>query len=116
MLWVSYGRMTQEGIKGMAAKPENRAEVVAKLIAALGGKMISYHMLLNGDIDFLIVLDVPDDKTANVTLINPMLVRGTGGVEKITTVPAVLAQNAVPFMQKAKEMTAAMAYKPPAHE
>jgi hypothetical protein len=38
MLWVSYGKMTQEGIKGMVANPSNRAEPVGKLMEALGGQ------------------------------------------------------------------------------
>ena len=42
MLWVSYGKITQEGIKGMIANPANRAEAVSKLVEALGGKLISY--------------------------------------------------------------------------
>ena len=116
MLWAAYGRMTQEGIKGMATKPQNRADAVSKLVEALGGKMISYHMLLNGDIDFFIVVEMPDDKGLNVALINPMLVRVAGGVAKITTVPAILAENAVPLMEKAKDLTAAMAYKTPTKE
>jgi len=37
MLWVSYGKVTQEGIKGMIAEPQNRAEAVEKLVAALSG-------------------------------------------------------------------------------
>ncbi len=48
MLWVSYGKVTQESIKGMIAEPQNRAEAVGKLVEALGGKLISYHMLLRG--------------------------------------------------------------------
>ena len=47
MLWVSYGKVTQEGVKGMIAEPQNRAEPVGKLVAALGGKLLSYHLLLN---------------------------------------------------------------------
>jgi len=31
----------------MIAKPQNRAEAVGKLVEALGGKMLSYHLLLN---------------------------------------------------------------------
>jgi len=53
MLWVSYGKVAQEGIKGMIAEPQNRAEAVWKFVAALGGKLLSYHLLLNGEFDFL---------------------------------------------------------------
>ena len=113
MLWVSYGKIAQEGIKGMIANPENRAEAVGKLLEALGGKLISYHMLLNGDIDFIIVADIPDDKLADNALISPMLVIGSGAIESVTTVPALTAEAAVPQMQKAQQMAAAMTYKAP---
>jgi uncharacterized protein with GYD domain len=113
MLWVSYGKVTQEGIKGMIANPENRAEAVGKLLEALGGKLVSYHLLLNGDIDFIIVSDIPDDKISDIALITSMLVRGSGAIESVATVPAVTAENAVPQMQKAQQMAAAMAYKAP---
>ncbi len=113
MLWVSYGKVTEEGIKGMIANPENRAEPVGKLVEAYGGKLISYHLLLNGDIDFIIVTDIPDDRIADVTLINAMLVRGSGAIESLATVPAIRAEDAVPQMQKAQEMASAMVYKAP---
>jgi uncharacterized protein with GYD domain len=113
MLWVSYGKVSQEGIKGMVANPQNRAEAVSKLVEALGGKLVSYHMLLNGDIDFFIVTDVPDDRIADVALVNSMLVRGSGAIESIATVPAIRAEDAVPQMKKAQQMAAAMAYKAP---
>lgn len=113
MLWASYGKITQEGVKGMITEPQNRAEVVGKLVAALGGKLISYHFLLNGEFDYFIVTDMPEDKIAEVAMVNSMLVRGSGGIQSITSVPAVRAEDAVPIMQKAQKMAAAMAYKAP---
>jgi uncharacterized protein with GYD domain len=113
MLWVSYGKFAQESIKGMIANPENRAEAVGKLLEALGSKLISYHMLLNGDIDFIIVSDIPADKLADIALVSPILVRGSGAIETMTTVPALTAEATVPQMQKAQKMAAALAYKAP---
>ena len=78
-----------------------------------GGKLISYHLLLNGDIDFIIITDIPDDKIADVTLINAMLVRGSGAIESLATVPAIRAEDALQQMQKAQEMASAMVYKAP---
>ena len=114
MLWVSYGKLTNEGIKGLVSEPQDRAEAVAKLVNAYGGEMVSYHMLLNGDIDFFIVSDVPEDRTKDLTLLNAMVVRGTGAVESITTVPAMLAQDTMTQMQKAHDLVAAMTYRAPA--
>ena len=113
MLWVSYGKISKEGIQGMVANPQNREEAVGKLLEAYGGKLISYHLLLNGDIDFFIVSDIPDDKIADVALVNSMLVRGSGAIASIATVPAMRAENAVPQMQKAQQMASAMAYQAP---
>ena len=53
MLWVSYGKLSQEGMKGMLTNPQNRETAVAKLVEGLGGKLVNYHLLLNGDIDFI---------------------------------------------------------------
>jgi len=113
MLWVSYGKVSKEAIQGMIANPQNRAEAVGKLLEAYGGKLISYHLLLNGDIDFFIVSDIPDEKIADITLVNAMLVRASGAIESIATVPAIRAEDAVPPMQKAQQMASAMAYQAP---
>ena len=113
MLWISYGKMSKEGIQGMIANPQNREEAIGKLLEAYGGKMISYHLLLNGDIDFFIVSDIPDDKIADVALVNAMLVRGSGAIKSIATVPALRAKDAVPQMQKAQQMASAMSYQAP---
>jgi len=56
---------------------------------------------------------MPEDKIAEVTMVNSMLARGSGVIESITSVPAVRAEDAVPIMQKAQKMAAAMAYKAP---
>jgi hypothetical protein len=56
---------------------------------------------------------LPDDKIADVTIVNAMLVRTYGAIETISSVPAVRAEDAIPLMKKAKEMAAAMVYASP---
>ena len=113
MLWASYGRISKDGMNGMLNNPHNRAEAVGKLLEAYGGKLVSYHMLMNGDVDFFIISDIPDDKIADVAIVNSMLVRTYGAIETVTTVPAIRAEDAIPHMQKAKEMATAMVYASP---
>ncbi len=113
MLWASYGRISKDGLSGMINKPQNRAEAVGKLVESYGGKLVSYYMLMNGNIDFFIISDIPDDKIADVAIINAMLVRTYGAIETYSTVPAVRAEDAIPHMQKAKEMADAMVYASP---
>lgn len=49
---------TQDALKGMLAKPEDRAESLAQLIASAGGKMIGYYMTF-GEHDFLVIFEGP---------------------------------------------------------
>jgi len=111
MLWVSYGRISQEGVKGILDKPTNRAEAVGKLLEAFGGKLIHYFMVMNGDIDFIIITEIPDEKIPDVTFVNALLVRGYGAIENITSAPAIEAENAMPYMEKAGKMAGAMVYQ-----
>ena len=113
MLWVSYGKLSQEGMKGMLTNPQNRETAVAKLVEGLGGKLVSYHLLLNGDIDFFIVTDFPADKFEENLLVNSMLVRGSGAIESVASVPAMRATDAEAQMKKAQQMAAAMVYEAP---
>jgi len=113
MLWVSYGRVSDEGIKGMIANPSIEQRLSERCWKPYGGKLVSYHLVLNGDIDFFIVSDILDDKIADVALVNAMLVRGSGAIASIATVPTMRAEDAIPQMQKAQQMAAAMAYKAP---
>ena len=113
MIWVSYGKFSKEGIQGLIATPQNRAEPVGKLLEAYGGSLISYHFVLCGDIDFIIFSDIPDDKMSDIALVNSMLVRGSGAIETITTVPAMSAEDAVLQMKKAQQMAEGMTYEKP---
>ena len=50
--FITQARFTKDGLKGMVASPEDRAEVVGRLIGEVGGKLISYYMT-SGDYDVL---------------------------------------------------------------
>ena len=54
-LFITQGRYTQDAVKGMLAKPEDRAEPVSQLFAKSGGKLLAYYMTF-GEYDFLVVL------------------------------------------------------------
>ena len=46
MIYVTYGKMSREGLNGLTAKPENQAEALGKMVDSLGGKLIDYYFLL----------------------------------------------------------------------
>jgi uncharacterized protein with GYD domain len=62
-LFITQGRFTQDAVKGMLAKPEDRAEAVGQLFAKSGGKLLSYYMTF-GEYDFLIVSEGPYEGAA----------------------------------------------------
>ena len=43
-LFITQGRCTQDAVKGMLAKPEDRADALGELVAKAGGKLIAYYM------------------------------------------------------------------------
>ena len=66
-----------------------------------------------GTLIFLSSRTYQTTKIADVAIVNAMLVRGSGAIESIATVPAMRAKDAVPQMKKAQEMAAAMVYEAP---
>jgi uncharacterized protein with GYD domain len=80
-LFITQGRYTQDAVKGMMAKPEDRAEPVAQLFAKAGGKMMAYYMTF-GEYDFLIVSEGPSLDGAAAAAI---VAAASGGVTDLKT-------------------------------
>jgi uncharacterized protein with GYD domain len=80
-VFITQGRYTQDAVKGMLAKPEDRAENVAQLFAKVGGKMIGYYMTF-GEYDFLIVSEGPSIDAAAAASI---IAAASGGVTDLKT-------------------------------
>jgi uncharacterized protein with GYD domain len=73
-IFITQGRYSQQAIKGMADNPEDRAEPVRQLFERAGGRVLNYYMTF-GEHDFLIVSEVPDEKT----MLSILAVAGYGG-------------------------------------
>ncbi len=67
-IFITRGRFSQDAMKGMLAKPEDRAEAVGQLIAKAGGKLIDYYMTF-GEYDFLIISELPPDVMATPSIV-----------------------------------------------
>jgi uncharacterized protein with GYD domain len=80
-VFITQGRYTQDAVEGMLAKPEDRAESVAQLLAKSGGKMLGYYMTF-GEYDFLIVSEGPSiDGAATLSI----AAAAGGGVKDLKT-------------------------------
>ena len=82
--YIMTGSYTPAAMKGMIAKPSDRAAATGALVAAAGGKMENFY-LTTGDSDFLMV--VQSDNMVN--LLAALIVAGSSGaVSGLKTVQA----------------------------
>ena len=89
-IYISQGRYTATAIRAMTAKPENRSEAIAEMLAAAGGRLIGWYLTL-GRYDWLIVAEAPDERT----LVSAVLAAAAGGSLSDITTPIKFAKRHV---------------------
>ncbi|AHX13245.1 hypothetical protein CH75_08400 [Dyella jiangningensis] len=101
-VFISQGRFTKEAVRSLLAKPEDRAESIAKLFSACGGKLISYYVTF-GDYDFVVISEGPDEGVVTSTIV----VSAAGEVSDLKTMLAIPSSE----MKKAFAKAGAVAAK-----
>lgn len=100
-IYISQGRYTATAIRAMTAKPENRSEAIAEMLAAAGGRLIGWYLTL-GRYDWLIIAEAPDERT----LVSAVLAAAAGGsLSDITTTVALSAEDTVKAFGQAGELS-----------
>ena len=100
-IYISQGRYTATAIRAMTAKPENRSEAIAEMLAAAGGRLIGWYLTL-GRYDWLIIAEAPDERT----LVSAVLAAAAGGsLSDITTTVALSAEDTVKAFSQAGELS-----------
>ena len=100
--YIITGSYTAAAMKGMIAKPSDRAKATSALVAAAGGKMESYY-LTTGDHDFTMTV-VTDDLTS---MLGALMVAGaSGAVCGLKSVQAFTAEEFMVAQKKAGEIAA----------
>ncbi len=95
-VFITQGRFTQDAVKGMLAKPEDRAEAVSELFAKAGGKLLGYYMTF-GEYDFLAISEGPMEEATT-----PMIVAAaSGGVTHLKTTLALTSSEMKQAFEKA---------------
>jgi uncharacterized protein with GYD domain len=89
-IYITQGRYTREAIKGMTARPEDRADAVSRLLAKAGGRLIGWYMTF-GEYDFLAIAEAPSEIQMAAALI---AVAGGGGITDLRTTVALTAAEA----------------------
>lgn len=89
-IFITQGRYSRDAIKGMIAKPEDRAEVVARLAEQAGGKLLAYYVTL-GEYDFMVICEMPSHKEASSVV---LVAAASGGVTDVRTTLAMTSTEA----------------------
>jgi uncharacterized protein with GYD domain len=99
-IYISQGRYTAAAIRAMTARPEDRSQAIAEMLAAAGGHLIGWYLTL-GRYDWLIVAEAPDERT----LVSAVLAAAAGGsLSDITTTVALSAEDTVKAFGQAGEL------------
>jgi uncharacterized protein with GYD domain len=106
-IFITQARFTKEGLKGMISAPEDRAEVVGRLITAVGGKLNAYY-LTSGDYDILLIFEAPSYED----VVPALIVAAAGsGVTDLKTVTALKSSEMKSTFAKAGSI--ALTYRSP---
>src|SRR6516225_3192959 len=87
--FVTQARFTKDGLNAMIAAPQDRAEVVGRLIAQVGGKLITCY-LTSGDYDILLIFEAPSYEDTVPALI---VAAAESGVADLKTVTALTSSE-----------------------
>ena len=105
--FITQARFTKDGLKGMIAAPEDRADVVGRLIAAVGGKLNAYY-LTSGDYDILLIFEAASYED----VVPALIVAAAGsGVADLKTVTALKSSELKSTFAKAGSI--AQSYRSP---
>jgi uncharacterized protein with GYD domain len=100
-IYITQGRYTREAIRGMIAKPEDRAEAAAGLVKAAGGELLNYYVTF-GEYDFLVIME--NDKGLTDIMSVLFAAAASGGVTDLRTTVAVTSKDATKAMKQAKKV------------
>jgi len=105
--FIIQGRYSGDAIRGMVAKPEDRAKATSKLVTACGGKLKDYYVT-TGEHDFMIVVEAPDGADA---VVGSIAAAASGSVSNITTSRAWTTKEFKKMLERAGDVIGS--YKAP---
>ena len=105
--YMIRAKFSQDAVKKLIAKPENRKEIVGKALKAAGGKLHDYFFAF-GEYDAVVICEFPSNTDAAAVLMGIM---GSGSLSAINTTPLLTMEEAVEAMGNASQL--AKLYKAP---
>ena len=89
-IFISQGRYTHAAVQNMIENPEDRWDNARRLVEAAGGKLLQIYITY-GEYDFLMIAEAPSAEEYAPVL---LAAASTGGIEGLTTVPAMTTSDA----------------------
>ena len=99
-IYIVQGRYSQQALKGLVAKPEDREAEVRKLIEGGGGKLLSYYMTF-GKYDFMLITE---GKSEEDLLTSLAVAAAGGGVTDVCTTTAMTTASAKKAFERANKL------------
>jgi len=90
-IYITQGRYTTDGVKGMMANPENREKAVADLMEEAGAKHLALYFTF-GEYDFLSISEAPNAEVMASALI---VGAASGGVSDLRTSVAMTSKDII---------------------
>lgn len=106
-IYITKGKFSAEGARGLVSNPTDRAAVVSKLIEAAGGKLLNYFFTM-GDSDFLIISEGDD---ANGGMAALLVSAASGSFSDLSTCQAWTSAEFTKVAERAGNL--AISYTPP---
>ena len=91
--FITQARFTKNGFNGIVAAPEDRVELVERLIAHVGGKPIA-HYLTSGEYDILLIFEASSYETSVPALIVAAAGSGVADLRTVTALTSSEMKNA----------------------
>ncbi len=105
--YMFQGRYSVESIQAMVKNPQDREKAAKDLIESMGGKLHSMFFAFGSE-DIVVIIEVPDDKTAAATA---LAVAAGGAFSAGATTKLMTSAEAMDAMSHAQKAVAA--YTPP---
>ncbi|MBI3436800.1 MAG: GYD domain-containing protein [Proteobacteria bacterium] len=102
-VFITQGRYSREAIKGMIARPEDRADAMSRLLSKAGGRLIG-HYLTFGEFDFLVIAEAPGELQMAAAV---LAAASAGGITDLRTTIAMTSVEAKGAFAAAGDLVAA---------
>jgi uncharacterized protein with GYD domain len=107
--YAGFFKYSDQAIKGMLDKPQDRAAAASKLQEAFGGKIeANYLFPMGGEFDGLLIVQAPNDSAVEAI---QMVARSSGAFARLQVVPIIASGEFKTLMETAKQ--GAASYTPP---